>query len=60
MYHVFYRPLHIASKFGLVPVVHTLIEKGASVFALDENGEFLYDINTQYLTCIIINTQFLT
>ena len=36
---VFFRPLHIAAKGGLVPVVQDLISKGGSVLALDETGE---------------------
>ena len=36
---VSFRPLHIAAKGGLVPVVQDLISKGGSVLALDETGE---------------------
>lgn len=40
--HVFSsRPLHIAARNGLVPVVQDLIRKGGSVLALDENGKTL-------------------
>lgn len=37
-----YRPLHIAAKGGLVPVVQDLISKGGSVLALDESGEHVH------------------
>ena len=33
-----YRPLHIAAKNGLVLATQTLLEKGASVMAIDVNG----------------------
>lgn len=33
-----FRPLHIAARYGLTPVVQDLITKGSSVYALDENG----------------------
>ena len=32
------RPLHIAAKNGLVLATQTLLEKGASVMAVDVNG----------------------
>lgn len=41
IFFIFCRPLHIAAKNGLVPVVQDLISKGGSVLALDENGKIL-------------------
>lgn len=35
------RPLHVAAKKGLTVVVQELLRKGASVLAVDENGQFL-------------------
>jgi len=36
------RPLHIAARYGLVSVVQQLIEKGADVYAMDNNGQFVF------------------
>lgn len=33
------RPLHVAARKGLTVVVQELLGKGASVLAVDENGE---------------------
>lgn len=33
------RPLHVAAKKGLTVVVQELLGKGASVLAVDENGQ---------------------
>lgn len=33
------RPLHVAARNGLTMVVQELLGKGASVLAVDENGE---------------------
>ena len=41
------RPLHIAAKGGLVPVVQDLISKGGSVLALDESGEHVHSLDWQ-------------
>ena len=35
---VFHRPLHLAAKNGLVPVVQELIARGANLLAEDEDG----------------------
>lgn len=37
------RPLHVAARKGLTVVVQELLGKGASVLAVDENGEFATD-----------------
>ena len=34
-----HRPLHVAARNGLTVVVQELLGKGASVLAVDENGE---------------------
>lgn len=39
MLSMFYRPLHIAAKQGLTPVVQDLISKGASLTVVDNKGK---------------------
>lgn len=40
-----FRPLHIAARYGLTPVVQDLITKGSSVYALDENGMTIFTVS---------------
>ncbi len=36
------RPLHIAARNGLATVVEVLLTRGATVLAIDQDGEFLH------------------
>ena len=47
---MFCRPLHMAAKYGLVPVVQDLISKGASLVALDESGKITLLIHVLWNT----------
>ncbi len=36
------RPLHVAARNGLATVVEVLLTQGATVLAIDQDGEFLH------------------
>lgn len=50
-----FRPLHIAARNGLATVVQALLNRGATVLAVDEEGEFCYSIvcNQIYVKIIV-------
>ena len=46
----------MAAKNGLTVVVQELLAKGASVLAVDENGELLDYTSSTYSTWLLFNT----
>lgn len=50
-----FRPLHIAARNGLVPIVQELLLKGSSVMALDENGKLTFFFFTFFYLYLYIN-----
>lgn len=53
----FHRPLHLAAKNGLVPVVQELITRGANLLAEDEDGHnpaLACAPNTQVADCLAL------
>ena len=46
-------PLHCASRLGNVEVVQLLLDRGASLTAVDEVYEVLYYIISIYTSCFI-------
>jgi hypothetical protein len=46
----------VAAKNGLTVVVQELLAKGASVLAVDENGELLDSTSSTYSTWLLFKT----
>lgn len=42
-FSLLFRPLHVAARNGLIVVVQELLAKGASVLAVDENGNCIVE-----------------